>query len=143
MTVDNASGIWGLWLQPIVLVGLGSALGGNLRYWLGRWVETQQWPGGLPWGTIWVNLTGSLLLGFLAVWLLERLGPEWRGWYLFLGTGLCGGYTTFSTFEWETLQLIRQGSWPLAVLNVAVSVLGGLLALGCGALLAVWLLPRR
>jgi len=74
---------------------------------------------------------------------LERLGPEWRGWYLFFGTGLFGGYTTFSTFEGETLQLIRQGSWPLAVLNVVVSVLAGLLALGCGVLLAVWLLPRR
>ena len=68
---------WCDWLgaaavHPVTLLALGSALGGNLRYWLGRWIDARPWAAGLPWGTFVINVTGSLLLGFFAVWLLEK-----------------------------------------------------------------------
>jgi fluoride exporter len=124
-------------------VAIGSALGGNLRYWLGRWIDARQWPGGLPWGTFVINITGSLILGFLAVWLLERAEPARRELYLLLGTGFCGGYTTFSTFEWETYKLIRDGNWPVALANILGSVAIGFLALFVGVLTAHLIFGRR
>jgi CrcB protein len=139
---------WGDWLaavavHPVTLIALGSAIGGNLRYWLGRWIDAQQWPGGLPWGTFVINVSGSLLVGFFAVWFLERAEPARRGLYLLLGTGFCGGYTTFSTFEWETLKLIRDGNWPAALANVLGSVAVGFLAVVLGAAVAYLIFGRR
>jgi len=136
------------WLErivthPIALIALGSAVGGNLRYWLGRWIDERELPGGLPWGTFVINVSGSLLLGFLAVWFLERLEPARRGFYLLLGTGFCGGYTTFSTFEWETLKLIRDGNWPAALANVLGSVVAGFLGVLLGAGIAQLVFGRR
>jgi fluoride exporter len=130
-------------LHPIVLIAVGSAVGGNLRYWLGRWIDARQWPGGIPWGTFVINVSGSLVLGFLAVWLLERAEPARRELYLLLGTGFCGGYTTFSTFEWETYRLIRDGSWPAALANVFGSVAAAFLALFVGVLTAYLIFGRR
>jgi CrcB protein len=111
--------------HPIVLVGLGSAVGGVLRYYLGRWVDARA-GGGFPWGTFAVNVSGSFVLGVIALLVTERLPPDYRWAYLLLGTGLCGGFTTFSTFEWETFQLVRDGSLGLAAANVAGSVAAGL-----------------
>jgi CrcB protein len=136
------------WLErivshPIALIALGSAVGGNIRYWLGRWIDERQLPGALPWGTFVINVSGSLLAGFFAVWLLERLEPARRGFYLLLGTGFCGGYTTFSTFEWETFKLIREGNWPAALANVLGSVAVGFLGVVLGAAIAQLILGRR
>jgi CrcB protein len=130
-------------VHPITLIAVGSAVGGNLRYWLGRWVDAQGWPGGLPWGTFVINVTGSLVLGFLAVWFLERAEPARRGLYLLLGTGFCGGYTTFSTFEWETFKLIRDGNWPAALANIFGSVAVGFLGVVLGAMTAHMIFGRR
>lgn len=140
--------IWGNWLgtvalHPITLIAIGSAFGGNLRYWLGRWVDAQQWPGGLPWGTMVINVTGSIVLGFLAVWFLEQLTPPRRELYLLFGTGFCGGYTTFSTFEWETYKLVRDGNWPAALSNVVGSVVLGFIGVILGAVAASWIVGRR
>jgi CrcB protein len=129
--------------HPITLIAIGSAVGGNLRYWIGRWIEARQWPGDLPWGTIVINVSGSLLIGFFAVWFLERLEPARRGLYLLLGTGLCGGYTTFSTFEWENYKLIRDGNWLAAMANVGISVAAGFLALLAGVYIAHLLFGKR
>jgi len=111
--------------HPIVLVGFGSAVGGVLRYYLGRWVDERFGATGFPWGTFLVNVTGSFVLGAIALLVLERLPPDYRWAYVLLGTGLCGGFTTFSTFEWETYQLIRDGSMWLALANVVGSVVCG------------------
>jgi CrcB protein len=139
---------YGDWLgavavHPVTLIAVGSAVGGNLRYWLGRYIDARQWPGGIPWGTFVINVTGSLLLGFLAVWLLERSEPARRELYLLLGTGFCGGYTTFSTFEWETYKLVRDGTWPAALTNVFGSFAAGFLAVFLGALTAYLIFGRR
>jgi CrcB protein len=130
-------------VHPITLIAVGSAIGGNARYWLGRWIDAQQWPGGVPWGTFVINVTGSLVLGFCAVWFLERAEPARRGLYLLLGTGFCGGYTTFSTFEWETYKLLREENWFAALANVAGSVAVGFLAVFLGALAAHLIFGRR
>jgi fluoride exporter len=130
-------------VHPITLIAVGSAVGGNARYWLGRWIDARQLPGGLPWGTFVINVTGSLLLGFFAVWFMERLSPTRRELYLLLGTGFCGGYTTFSTFEWETYKLIRDGNWPAALSYVFGSLAVGFLGVFLGAVAAHLVFGRR
>jgi CrcB protein len=130
-------------VHPVTLVAVGSAIGGNIRYWLGRWIDARPLPGGLPWGTFTINVTGSLLLGFFAVWFIERLAPAKRELYLLLGTGFCGGYTTFSTFEWETYKLIRDGNWPAAMTYVFGSLAVGFLGVFAGAVGAQFVFGRR
>lgn len=122
--------------HPLTLVSVGSVLGGNLRYWLGGWIEKSVSFGGLPLGTLFINVSGSLVVGFLAVTFLERLGPGQRETYLLLGTGLCSGFTTFSTFEWETYRLVRDGNWPTALTYIVASVVIGFAAVLLGATLA-------
>lgn len=101
---------------------MGAALGGALRYWVSGWAAR---PGAetFPWGTMLVNVTGSLLIGFFAAW----TGPEGRVMVtpqtrLLVMTGVCGGYTTFSTFSLETLRLMQDREWGFAAMNVAGSV---------------------
>jgi fluoride exporter len=128
--------------HPIVLVGFGSAVGGVLRYYLGRWVDERLGATGFPWGTFIVNVSGSFVLGVIALLVLERLPPDYRWAYLLLGIGLCGGFTTFSTFEWETYQLVRDGSMWLALANVAGSVACGFAGILLAALTVYGVLGR-
>jgi len=90
---------------------------------------------GFPYGTLFVNVTGSLLMGILSVLMLERfnVGPEWRAAILI---GLLGSFTTFSTFSFETLNLLEQGDVMRAMLNMASSVLICLAAVWLGMSLA-------
>src|SRR3954451_23200722 len=127
----------GEWFKLIQLM-LGGALGTLTRYWLTRWFNSQPWGQVFPYGTLVINVSGAFILGTASVVLLERLGPVYQDWYLLVGTGFCGGYTTFSTFEWETFKLVRDGSWLPALANVLGSVLAGFL----GVLLAVILVGR-
>lgn len=122
--------------NKMLLLMIGGALGTCLRYYLSRWISSHAWAGAFPpLGTMVVNVTGSFILGVAFVMLFEKLPPEYQGWYLLVGTGFCGGYTTFSTFELETFQLVRDGSWALALANVAGSVVAGFV----GVILAVGL----
>lgn len=119
-------------LHPITLVWIGGGFGSVARYYVARWVD--RWAAGsLPWGTFVVNILGSFILGVLAILILERMPPNARWAYLLLGTGFCGGFTTFSTFEWETFALVRDGSIRLALVNIVGSFCFGFL----GIILAV------
>ncbi|HEX3014814.1 MAG TPA: fluoride efflux transporter CrcB [Desulfobacteria bacterium] len=115
----------------IVLVALGGALGALARYGAGNWLGNR-WL--FPWGTFLINITGSFLLGFINVIVLERvlLTPEWR---IGFGVGFLGAFTTFSTFTYESIQLFQEGNYLLAVGYVSLSVVAGLVA----ALLGMWL----
>ena len=129
--------------NKMLLIMLGGAIGSYLRYWLSKWFNEQAWTQGFPWGTLVVNVSGCFILAVAAILILERLPPEHQDWYLLIGTGFCGGFTTFSTFAWETFKLVRDGSWWYALGNVLGSVLAGFV----GVLLAVGLLglllPKR
>lgn len=116
------------------MVMLGGAAGSLARYVLGTAIMTRLGPR-FPWGTFVVNVSGSFLIGVLMTLLTDRLhaDPNWR---LVLVVGFLGGYTTFSSFEWETFSLVSGGSWVLAGLNIAGSVMFGYAAVWLGALLA-------
>jgi CrcB protein len=121
-------------LHPLLLVALGGALGSVARYGLASGINRYaQSP--FPWGTLFVNIAGSFLIGLLMVWLMKA--GEWReNARLLLVTGIMGGFTTFSSFSWETWRLIEDGRLPLAFANVLTSVAVCLLATMAGALLA-------
>ncbi len=113
-------------------IGLGSALGGMARYWCSG-VIARTFGETFPWGTIIVNASGSLIIGFLAT-LMSPDGrllvpPDARA---FLTLGLCGGYTTFSSFSLQTLHLVRDGEWLWATANVLFSVILCLAAVWLG-----------
>jgi fluoride exporter len=108
---------------PLLCVCLGAAVGAPARYLLDRAVQSRH-DSVMPWGTLGVNLTGSLVLGVLAGLSVARHVPPEVVW--FLGTGLCGALTTYSTFSYETLRLYESGAWPYALANVAVSLSAGL-----------------
>jgi len=111
-------------------VAIGSAAGGVSRYLLGGFIQ-RILSTSFPAGTLVINLTGSALLGFLLRYGLDApaMTPEIRG---LLGIGFCGGYTTFSTFSYETVALLEDGDWRRAGLYVALSVAGSLLATFAG-----------
>lgn len=116
-------------LKDVMWVGAGGAVGSALRYLVWRAVGTS---GGFPWATVFVNVTGSFLLGLLAGVYAGRVGPTMRVAVFF---GFLGGYTTFSTFTAETVVLARTGSAAAAFGNVAVSLVAGLTAAFVGVLL--------
>jgi CrcB protein len=107
-------------LTKSLWVAGGAALGANARYWLGAWVLSR-FGSNFPWGTLLINVTGSMLIG-LYLGLDERQGFP-MSWRLFFAIGICGGYTTFSTFSWETLRLIQDGNLSKAFGYVLASSL--------------------
>lgn len=109
----------------VLLVALGGAVGSVLRY-LSGLVCARLMGTGFPWGTLFVNVTGSFLIGVFSEIIARRWGasPELR---LFLVTGVLGGYTTFSAFSLDAAMLAEQGQWPSAIVYIAASlVLSGL-----------------
>ena len=121
-------------LKDTLLVGVGGFLGASARYLVGALVNRLLSPT-FPYATMLINVTGCLGIGFLAVLVEEqlRLGPNTR---LFWMIGILGGYTTFSTFGYETVLLMRAGSHAAALANVAGQVVLGLLAVWAGATIA-------
>jgi fluoride exporter len=116
-----------------LLVMLGAALGGLARYVIGAAVM-QRFGGRFPLGTLVVNVTGCFFIGILLPLLTERGEPR-PNLRLLLVVGILGGYTTFSSFAWESFQAVYEGSRWIGFANVALSVLLGYLAVWCGALL--------
>ena len=124
-------------------VAIGSALGGVGRFWLSAsWAR--QFGDAFPWSTLIVNVTGSFAIGFFAT--LTQPGgrvPVATSYKLFFVTGICGGYTTFSAFSLQTLQLVRDGKLLGAGGNILLSVTCCLLAVWLGHLAAAALNPAR
>jgi CrcB protein len=114
-------------MRAFFLVGAGGAVGSMVRYWV--WTVVAPRSEGFPWATMAVNLTGSFLLGFLAGVLAGRLDDVVRYGVFF---GLLGGYTTFSTFSVDTVELLRVGETIPAVMNVVLAVGIGVLAAWVG-----------
>jgi fluoride exporter len=121
-------------VQTILWISLGAVAGANARYFLGRWIA-RIYSASFPYGTLLVNVTGSLLLGFFLIWTTERVlaDPRWR---LLIAIGFCGSYTTFSSFAFESMSYFEQGHWLLTAVNVVGNNLLALVAVVAGMALA-------
>ncbi len=118
-------------------IGLGGALGSVARYLIGTLVAGR--PGGFPWATLAINVSGSLVLGFLVRYLADPAqSPVMRA---ALTVGFCGGYTTFSTFSFEMLDLLERGSYGRAGGYASLSVALSIAASAAGAAFARALRP--
>jgi fluoride exporter len=116
-------------------VALGSAIGGCLRYALGRAIVDNSTT--FPWSTMLINILGSFVMGFFGT--LTLAGSRFavpEPVRIFIMIGVCGGFTTFSAFSLQTYDLMRSGDWPRALANVALSVLLCLGAVALGHLAA-------
>ena len=109
-------------MTETLLVALGGALGSMARYWVSLWtLPMSRW---LPWGTIGINVAGSFAIGgFGTLTLAHGRLPAPETARLFFMVGVCGGFTTFSSFSLQTLDLVRGGAIGRGVLNIGVSVL--------------------
>jgi CrcB protein len=121
-------------LQKYLFIAAGGALGAITRYWVGSTISGRLGTR-FPYGTFVVNITACIIIGFSLTYLDRRAGlnPAWR--YL-IPVGFIGAYSTFSTYEWETLSTLRAGAFALAALYAAGSLIAGLAATWCGVLLA-------
>lgn len=116
-------------LRNILLVALGGAVGSVCRYLISKLSQ-----GTFPWGTLTVNILGSLLIGLLTGLMLRgSVSPEMK---LIFVTGFCGGFTTFSTFANESFSMMRTGDVLLSALYIGVSIMVGILAVYAGLHLA-------
>ncbi len=116
--------------QAALLAGLGGFLGSTLRYTVGELLR-KIWQQPFPLGTFAVNIIGSFIIG-LAAGLLAKYTMSDSGLKYFIITGFCGGFTTFSSFSIENIQLIKQDHWQIALLYIATSIVFGLLAVFLG-----------
>ena len=126
-------------MQLYLLIGLGGALGSMLRYFLNG-VISNRLGETFPWGTLAINVTGSFVIGVIAT--LTGTGGRWFAspeTRFFLMTGICGGYTTFSSFSLQTLNLALGGEWLGAGMNILLSVVLCLLGVWAGHGLALWI----
>lgn len=121
------------------LVFVGAGIGGVARYGVSAWVH-QATGVAFPWGTLSINVSGSFLVAILYTILDATVAaPEWR---VFLGIGFCGGYTTFSAFSYETMQLLQDGEWNRALLYIFGSLVLSLSAAAFGLGLSSALLRK-
>ncbi len=121
-------------MQKFIFISVGAILGANLRYWIADWAA-KKFGSGFPYGTMIINFTGSLLLGFFMTLAAERLlvDPKLR---LLVTIGFLGSYTTFSTFSYESINLFLKGQLLAGLLNLFGSAFLGLAAVVIGIFLA-------
>jgi CrcB protein len=119
-------------VEKYFAVGVGGFVGSIVRFWLATYIG-QRMGTRFPYGTFLINVSGSFLVGVVMTILTERthLSPTWR--YL-IPIGFIGGYTTFSTFEYETLRAIQDGQFTIGLLNIVLSVVLGFLMVWTGAM---------
>jgi CrcB protein len=120
----------------VLLVALGGGIGSAARYLVGGWFASRFGPA-FPYGTFVINVTGSFIIGFFLAFAQERvsLSPYWR---LFFAVGFVGGYTTFSTFEYESIRLLQEKEMLLGAVYVLGSVLLGGIAAISGITVGSW-----
>jgi fluoride exporter len=121
-------------MRDFLLISVGAVVGANARYWLTRLFADRYGPE-FPWGTLFINITGSFVLGFLLTFLASRVLAD-PGYRLALGTGFCGAYTTFSTFSVDTITMVERGDVLPAALYAGASLVGSLLGAYAGIVLA-------
>src|SRR5438270_10463951 len=120
--------VWFVWIS------LGAIAGANARYILSRYCA-RALSASFPYGTLLINVTGSLILGFFIAWTTERVlaDPRWR---LLIAVGFCGGYTTFSSYAFESVAYFQEGQWLLFAVNILANNLLCLAAVIAGIALA-------
>jgi CrcB protein len=120
-------------VKDFLAISIAAVLGANLRYLLSRFAARELGPV-FPYGTLFINVVGSFLVGFFVIWTTERalVDPRWR---LLVVIGFCGSFTTFSSYAFETMAYFEQGQWGLMVTNIFSN---NLLCLG-GALVGMGL----
>jgi CrcB protein len=121
-------------LQKYLLIAFGGALGSMARYWVGSTIANRMGTK-FPYGTFVINITACMIIGFSLTFLAKRadLNPAWR---FLVPVGFIGAYSTFSTYEWETLSTIRTGAFLLAASYAVSSLILGLAAVWGGSVLA-------
>ena len=120
--------------NDFLTISLGAIAGANARYWLSRFA-VREWGAAFPYGTLLINVLGSLVVGFFVIWTTERalVDPRWR---LLVVVGFCGAFTTFSSYAFESMSLFERGQSFLALANVLASNLLCLAAALAGMALA-------
>ena len=117
-------------LKSMIIVGIGSFIGGSLRYVTSTMMKNVCGQD-FPWGTLTVNLLGCLVFGLIFA-LFSKYATTSSPWYLLFTTGICGGFTTFSTFANESMQMLQSGNIGGFIGYVSTSVIGGIVLIGLG-----------
>jgi len=115
--------------KDLLVISLGAIVGANARFLISRYAARLLGPI-FPYGTLFINVTGSMIVGFFMIWATERafVDPRWR---LLIVVGFCGAFTTFSSYAFETMAYFEQGQWMLMLTNIVANnllCLGGALA---------------
>jgi fluoride exporter len=120
--------------QDLLIISIGAIVGANARYLLSRLAAKELGPV-FPYGTLFINISGSLIVGFFMVWAAERVlvDPRWR---LLVVVGFCGAFTTFSSYAYETMAYFEQGQWLLMCSNILTNNILCLLGALAGMALA-------
>ena len=121
-------------MQTILLISLGAVIGANLRYFVAQCVS-RLIPSAFPYGTLIINISASFMLGCFLIWTTERVltDPRWR---ILIAIGFCATYSTYSSYAFETFQLMEKGQLAMLILNVVATNVMCFVAVALGAMLA-------